>query len=53
MIKLTWLLRIVGTIQIILGVAYLVTPGSFLLSMGHTQPQADIYYPLPCWQHDL
>jgi len=44
--KLTWLLRIVGIIQIILGIFYLFAPELFLHSMGHSLPQTDIYYPL-------
>ena len=44
--KLTWLLRIVGIIQIVLGAFYLFVPGFFLHSMGHSVPEADIYYPL-------
>ena len=44
--KLTWLLRIVGTIQILLGAFYLAAPDYFLLSMGHSIPESDIHYPL-------
>ena len=44
--KLTWLLRIVGTIQLVLGLLYLLAPGAVLTAMGHTLPAADIYYPL-------
>lgn len=44
--KLTILLRIVGFIQIVLGVLYLFAPAFLLASMGHTVPQPDIYYPL-------
>jgi len=44
--KLTWLLRIVGGIQILLGIFYLFVPDFFLLSMGHSTPEADIHYPL-------
>ncbi len=43
--KITWLLRIVGTIQIILGSLYLFAPTTFLVSMGHSIPEADIFYP--------
>ena len=39
-------LRIVGSIQIILGLAYLLAPNMLLLSMGHSLPAADFYYPL-------
>lgn len=44
--KLTYLLRLIGAIQIILGLAYLFAPSLFLQSMGHSLPQPDIYYPL-------
>lgn len=44
--KITWLLRAVGTIQIVLGILYLFAPGFLLASMGHSIPQPDIYYPL-------
>ena len=44
--KLNYLLKIIGTIQIILGLAYLFAPGIFLHSMGHSMPQPDIFYPL-------
>lgn len=44
--KTTWLLRIVGTLQVILGIFYLFTPDYILNAMGHTLPQADIHYPL-------
>jgi len=44
--KLSWLLRIVGAIQLVLGLLYLFAPGVLLTAMGHTLPAADIYYPL-------
>lgn len=44
--KLSYLLVLVGALQIMLGLAYLFAPGLFLHAMGHTQPQPDIYYPL-------
>lgn len=44
--KTTWLLRVVGMIQIVLGLCYLFAPEFFLRSMGHSLPQADIHYPL-------
>ncbi len=44
--KMTWLLRIVGIIQIVLGVFYLFAPAFFLHAMGHSVPEADIHYPL-------
>jgi hypothetical protein len=44
--KLTILLRVVGVIQIVLGLLYLFAPAFLLASMGHTVPQEDIFYPL-------
>ena len=44
--KLTVLLRVVGILQIVLGILYLFAPAFFLASMGHTVPQSDIFYPL-------
>lgn len=44
--KLTWLLRIVGSIQIFLGLCYLISPSVFLSAMGHSVPEQDIHYPL-------
>ncbi len=44
--KLTWLLRIVGFIQVVLGVMYLFAPAFMLKSMGHSVPSPDIFYPL-------
>lgn len=44
--KLTWLLRVIGSIQIMLGLFYLIAPGFFLSSMGHSTPESDIHYPL-------
>lgn len=44
--KLVWLLRVVGAIQIVLGLFYLFVPDYFLLAMGHTLPGPDIHYPL-------
>lgn len=44
--KLTYLLYIVGTIQIILGLFYLFAPGFFLQNLGHSVPKPDIYYVL-------
>lgn len=39
-------LRLIGTIQIILGLAYLLLPNSLLQQMGHSLPAADLLYPL-------
>ena len=44
--KLTILLRVVGVIQIVLGLLYLFAPAFLLASMGHTVPPSDIFYPL-------
>lgn len=44
--KLTILLRVVGLIQIVLGLLYLFAPAFILGAMGHTIPQSDIFYPL-------
>jgi hypothetical protein len=38
-------LKIVGSIQIILGLAYLFAPNALLLQMGHSLPAADLRYP--------
>jgi hypothetical protein len=39
-------LRIVGSIQIVLGLAYLLVPDLFLAQMGHSQIATDLHYPL-------
>lgn len=39
-------LRVIGSIQIILGVAYLFAPNTLLLKMGHSIPSPDLLYPL-------
>ena len=44
--KTAWLLRVVGAIQLLLGVLYLFAPAFMLSSMGHSSVEADIYYPL-------
>ena len=44
--KLNYLLKLIGSIQIVLGLAYLFAPAFFLHAMGHSLPQPDIYYPL-------
>ena len=38
-------LRVVGSIQIVLGLAYLLAPNMLLLKMGHSLPAADLLYP--------
>jgi len=40
------LLRVVGGIQIILGLFYLFAPAFFLEALGHSVPLDDIFYPL-------
>lgn len=39
-------LRLVGCIQIVLGLAYLFVPQGFLAQMGHSVAPADLQYPL-------
>lgn len=39
-------LRVVGSVQLILGVAYLLFPGVVLHQMGHSAAAPDLYYPL-------
>lgn len=38
-------LRVVGCIQIVLGLAYLLAPNMLLLKMGHSLPAVDLLYP--------
>ncbi len=38
-------LRFVGSIQIILGLAYLLVPNTLLIQMGHSIPSPDLLYP--------
>lgn len=42
----TVFLRVVGSVQLALGVAYLLVPGVFLHQMGHSAAAPDLYYPL-------
>lgn len=44
--KLKVLLRVIGVVQLVLGLLYLFIPMRFLAMMGHSVPQADIAYPL-------
>ena len=44
--KLNVLLRIIGLIQVVLGLLYLFAPLQFLALLGHSVPEADIAYPL-------
>ena len=44
--KLKVLLRVIGVVQLVLGLVYLFIPMQFLGMMGHSIPQADIAYPL-------
>ena len=46
MLKLRILLRVVGAIQIVLGLFYLFAPAIFLETIGHSIPADDIFYPL-------
>lgn len=38
-------LRFIGSIQIILGLAYLLAPNTLLMQMGHSIPSPDLLYP--------
>ena len=42
----SFFLRVVGTIQLVLGLAYLFMPSLLLQQMGHSSAPADLYYPL-------
>ncbi|MBE0669281.1 MAG: hypothetical protein IH588_01725 [Anaerolineales bacterium] len=44
--KLKVLLRIIGVVQLVLGLMYLFFPMNFLGMMGHSIPEPDIAYPL-------
>lgn len=44
--KLKVFLVVIGIVQIILGIAYLIVPFEFLRWMGHTLPAPDMGYPL-------
>jgi hypothetical protein len=44
--KLKMLLRVIGVVQLVLGLLYLFIPMRFLAMMGLSVPQADIAYPL-------
>lgn len=44
--KLKVLLRVIGVVQLILGLLYLFVPLQFLALLGHSIPQTDIAYPL-------
>ena len=44
--KLSILLKLIGTIQIVLGALYLFAPAFLLQNIGHSVPPADIFYPL-------
>lgn len=43
--RMTYLLYLIGTIQLILGLFYLFAPEFFLKSIGHSIPEPDINYP--------
>ncbi|MFV1990700.1 MAG: hypothetical protein ACC652_08170 [Acidimicrobiales bacterium] len=40
------LLKVVGAIQVVLGLLYLFAPAFFLETIGHSVPEDDIFYPL-------
>ena len=42
----TVFLRVVGTLQLVLGAAYLFIPAIVLQQMGHSAATPDLYYPL-------
>lgn len=42
----TIFLRVVGSVQLALGMAYLFFPGALLQQMGHSAAAPDLYYPL-------
>ncbi|MCA9936129.1 MAG: hypothetical protein H6662_16065 [Ardenticatenaceae bacterium] len=44
--KLKVLLRVIGVVQLVLGLLYLFIPMQFLAMMGQSVPQPDIAYPL-------
>lgn len=44
--RLKTLLRLIGVVQIVLGLLYLFAPLGFLALLGHSTPEADIAYPL-------
>ncbi len=44
--KLNVLLRVIGVVQLVLGMLYLLIPLRFLAMMGQSVPQPDIAYPL-------
>lgn len=44
--KLKYLLRVIGVVQLVLGLALLITPGFFLEWMGLSTPPSDINYML-------
>ena len=44
--KLRVLLRVIGVVQLVLGLLYLIIPMQFLALMGNSAPAADLAYPL-------
>jgi hypothetical protein len=44
--RLTILLRLIGGVQVVLGLLYLFVPLPFLAVLGHSAPPADLAYPL-------
>lgn len=46
MSKLSWLLRIIAILQLLLGLGFLLLPGPLLQAMGHSPVPEDLQYPL-------
>ena len=44
--KLSWLLRIIALLQLLLGFGYLFAPRLMMSAMGHSIPAEDLLYPL-------
>lgn len=44
--KLSWLLRLIALLQVLLGLGYLLAPNLLLSAMGHSTPAEDLLYPL-------
>ena len=46
MYKLSWLLRVIALLQLLLGIGYLFAPRLMMSAMGHSLPAGDLLYPL-------
>ena len=44
--KLSWLLRLIAVLQLVLGLGFLFAPNLLLQTMGHSIPPEDLHYPL-------